>query len=729
MKKPASTLPVVFVSKHRCIILCLLFITASFNSFAQNTSKAIIHFATDEYRLTPKQQAYLDSFTQALRNIPDAYSFKVSGHTDSVGSSGYNNNLSYNRAMAVAAYLKAKGFKQNNIQLQAKGFTAPVANNITDQNKERNRRVEIEFRLSLPQIKTVAGVTSKPEQLQVNHNGGTVTTTTGTKIIVPQDAFVDEKGNTIKGTVNIQYIEYRDPIDFLLSDIPMHYNTGSEAIPFNSAGMFTITASQANTPVYLQNGKRINVGFNYDGTVRDANFYRWDADQNRWITITPLQQTLLDQFKDYMLWKYYDGDGYHSICEQHPDLRQVFFVQSGLRYAGYADSGIYKLYEVVKLNDMRSRIEVKQKEYEKKAKRMLRKYQLSVEKIALAKDAFQLNQVRGKRDKSTRMLENITFRKNMSWHMIDSVTRLQFEDYSIVPTDSGLSLVLYKGSQTVTIPGISIRQNSDRKNFNLDKWLAELNASCKEYKSTAVKYRDTALSYAQQTDFLSNQIRMIRPISWYAVDSITCFRNMHAQWATEEEQRLSLADWLLYYHQHKNAYASIYANIQQTDTYARTEQKVQRFRNILTLYNDPAARLNLTAADVQLPGNFSLTSLGTYNCDQLQRLEDPITIYAKYTNKQGHELKPIVALLIDSKLNGILRYDGNYGLSPYRIAFSPKSTSRMVLLDANGEAYLVKPGQFEEVDRRLNSNAVHTFAVEPIGKANNKSDLKAKLEM
>jgi hypothetical protein len=729
MKKPASLLPVLFVRKQRFIILYLLLISASLNSFSQTAPNAILHFSSNEYQLTERQKQYLDSFVLTLRNIPDAYSFNLSGHTDSVGSSGYNSNLSYKRALAVAAYLTAKGFRQNNMHLQAKGYTSPVVNNKTDENKERNRRVEIAFHLALPQIKSVGGVSVPAEQLLVNDNGGVLTTSTGTKIVVPQDAFVDEKGNAIKGSVNIQYKEYRDAMDFLLSDIPMHYNTGTEAIPFNSAGMFTITASQANTPVYLKEGKKINVGFNYDGTVRDANFYRWDAGQGKWVTISPLTQTLLDQFKDYMMWNYYGDGAYQSICEQHADLQQVFFVKSGLRYTADTDSGIYKMYEVMKLFDMRSRIAEKQNQYERKAKLMLRKYQINVDKRILAKDVFQLNQVKGKRDKSTLMLESISFKRNMTWHLVDSVEVLRFDDYSLNQTDSGLSLVLYKGSSIVTIPNVSIKENKPAKKFDPAKLIQELNTGCREYKNVAARYRDTALSFAQQADFISNQIRSIRPISWNSVDSITCFRNLHAQWATEDTRRLSLADWLFYYHTHKNAFASIYTNIQQTSSYAATEKKVQRFRNLLAVYNDPAARLNLTAADVQLPGNFSLTSLGTYNCDQLQRLEDPITIFAKYTNKEGRELKPIVALLIDSKLNGILRYDGNYGLSPYRIAFSPKSSSRMVVVDATGEAYLVKPRQFEEVDLSLNSNTVHTFAVEPIGKANSKTELKEKLDM
>jgi hypothetical protein len=128
------------------------------------------------------------------------------------------------------------------------------------------------------------------------------------------------------------------------------------------------------------------------------------------------------------------------------------------------------------------------------------------------------------------------------------------------------------------------------------------------------------------------------------------------------------------------------------------------------------------------PGNFSLSSLGTYNCDQLQKLEDPIKLYVQYKNSKGQEIKPVIAFLFDSKINGLMRYDGNYGLSPYYIAYSPKSTSRMVLIDKEGEAFLVKPEIFAAVDTRQ-LNGVFTFTAEPISKAKNKEDLRTKLSL
>ncbi len=66
------------------------------------------------------------------------------GHTDSVGSSGYNQALSIRRAEAVKAYLVSKGIESSRIYTEGKGLTQPVADNATRDGRSKNRRVEVE---------------------------------------------------------------------------------------------------------------------------------------------------------------------------------------------------------------------------------------------------------------------------------------------------------------------------------------------------------------------------------------------------------------------------------------------------------------------------------------------------------------------------------------------------------------------------------------------------------
>lgn len=69
----------------------------------------------------------------------------VMGHTDSDGSNAYNQNLSEQRARAVASYIYNKGVAANRISTIGYGETRPVATNATAAGKAENRRVEIKI--------------------------------------------------------------------------------------------------------------------------------------------------------------------------------------------------------------------------------------------------------------------------------------------------------------------------------------------------------------------------------------------------------------------------------------------------------------------------------------------------------------------------------------------------------------------------------------------------------
>ncbi len=67
----------------------------------------------------------------------------VVGHTDSVGSEAYNQELSERRARAVADYLAAHGVNPARIHIEGRGEREPRATNATEAGRQLNRRVEI----------------------------------------------------------------------------------------------------------------------------------------------------------------------------------------------------------------------------------------------------------------------------------------------------------------------------------------------------------------------------------------------------------------------------------------------------------------------------------------------------------------------------------------------------------------------------------------------------------
>jgi len=70
----------------------------------------------------------------------------ATGHTDSIGTEAYNQKLSERRAAAVKEYLVSKGIPSAKITTIGKGKTQPVATNKTKEGRQKNRRVDIEFK-------------------------------------------------------------------------------------------------------------------------------------------------------------------------------------------------------------------------------------------------------------------------------------------------------------------------------------------------------------------------------------------------------------------------------------------------------------------------------------------------------------------------------------------------------------------------------------------------------
>jgi outer membrane protein OmpA-like peptidoglycan-associated protein len=67
----------------------------------------------------------------------------VQGHTDSVGSTSYNQRLSERRASAVASYLEDLGVRSSRVDAYGYGESRPKASNETASGRQSNRRVEI----------------------------------------------------------------------------------------------------------------------------------------------------------------------------------------------------------------------------------------------------------------------------------------------------------------------------------------------------------------------------------------------------------------------------------------------------------------------------------------------------------------------------------------------------------------------------------------------------------
>ena len=101
-----------------------------------------VTFGFNEANLQPQFYPVLDDVARTLSEYNQTI-VEVAGHTDSVGSDAYNNDLSVRRANAVAAYLTSHGVMQQRLMTVGAGESRPIASNETDAGRAQNRRVEI----------------------------------------------------------------------------------------------------------------------------------------------------------------------------------------------------------------------------------------------------------------------------------------------------------------------------------------------------------------------------------------------------------------------------------------------------------------------------------------------------------------------------------------------------------------------------------------------------------
>lgn len=101
-----------------------------------------VQFKYDSAQLTDNAMTILDGVAASLMAAPQNRAIEVQGHTSSEGSNAYNLRLSQRRSESVVDYLKSRGVS-NSLSARGYGETMPIADNSTEEGRERNRRVEL----------------------------------------------------------------------------------------------------------------------------------------------------------------------------------------------------------------------------------------------------------------------------------------------------------------------------------------------------------------------------------------------------------------------------------------------------------------------------------------------------------------------------------------------------------------------------------------------------------
>ena len=108
-----------------------------------NTTKIFtkVQFEADSSTLLNSSYGELDELITLLNDQP-TLKVAIIGHTDSIGTEAYNQQLSFERAQAVAKYLVKNSILKSRITNKGAGEEYPIADNGSEKGRFMNRRVE-----------------------------------------------------------------------------------------------------------------------------------------------------------------------------------------------------------------------------------------------------------------------------------------------------------------------------------------------------------------------------------------------------------------------------------------------------------------------------------------------------------------------------------------------------------------------------------------------------------
>jgi type II secretory pathway predicted ATPase ExeA/outer membrane protein OmpA-like peptidoglycan-associated protein len=107
--------------------------------------KFFIHFEANSVNLDRSSYAMLNKVAETVYKNPNL-EIIIEGHADSYGGDVFNKRLSKFRANMIKSYLIGKGVDYSRISAIGFGSDRPIADNLTSEGREKNRRVEIQIK-------------------------------------------------------------------------------------------------------------------------------------------------------------------------------------------------------------------------------------------------------------------------------------------------------------------------------------------------------------------------------------------------------------------------------------------------------------------------------------------------------------------------------------------------------------------------------------------------------
>jgi outer membrane protein OmpA-like peptidoglycan-associated protein len=101
-----------------------------------------ILFETDSHKILGQSSALLEEIAEVMQKNPNIEQVEIQGHTDNTGGRDHNQKLSDARANSVKDWLVKAGVSGSRLVSKGYGQDRPLAPNVTEANRTKNRRVQ-----------------------------------------------------------------------------------------------------------------------------------------------------------------------------------------------------------------------------------------------------------------------------------------------------------------------------------------------------------------------------------------------------------------------------------------------------------------------------------------------------------------------------------------------------------------------------------------------------------
>jgi outer membrane protein OmpA-like peptidoglycan-associated protein len=101
-----------------------------------------VQFDTGKATIKKVSDTLLDQVAEVLQAHAELARLEVQGHTDNTGTTAFNKRLSQARADAVMKALVSRGVDKGRLTASGYGENVPVADNATEEGRQKNRRVQ-----------------------------------------------------------------------------------------------------------------------------------------------------------------------------------------------------------------------------------------------------------------------------------------------------------------------------------------------------------------------------------------------------------------------------------------------------------------------------------------------------------------------------------------------------------------------------------------------------------